>query len=296
VVRFRGDDTAGLYTTSRFIESNVLVLEPPDAGMRSIRLWADWSLDTGEEIEAPKSVSVVSARDALQRYAAEGRSVLLEHEATSVLARMDLPVLESAVVNDAAEAIEAADRIGYPVALKLLSSDVVHRAASGGLALNVQDRETVEAEVGRLSALLPESRRDGLLVQRMAPSGLEIIAGIHRDPVFGPVVLVGAGGVLTEGLRDVAFLLPPFSAAHAIRAINSLIISGQYEKFGVGDRERNELAEVLVALGALAEDSPDLIQSFDLNPVVLHGHGEGISVLDALCYLATDGDEGNGKG
>ncbi len=130
------------------------------------------------------------------------------------------------VVTTADEAVAAATRLGFPVALKVESPDIQHKSDIGGVVLGVADAAEVRAACARIEAAVqsktPEARRQGILVQSMAGDGVEVILGIKRDPVFGPAVICGLGGIFVEVLRDFAVGLPPLSRARAAEMLECL--------------------------------------------------------------------------
>jgi acetyltransferase len=193
-------------------------------------------------------------------------------EALRFLAGRGLPVEEAALARSPEEAAAAAERLGFPVALKLASRQVLHKTEAGGVLLGLRDAGEVTAAFGlllaRARAAAPGAIIDGAAVQRMAPSGHEVIVGARRDPAFGPVVLVGLGGIWTEALGDVALRLAPIDPEEARRALADL--RGHPLLRGLRGRppaDEGALADLLVAVSRVAVEVP-AIRELDLNPVV----------------------------
>lgn len=210
-----------------------------------------------------------------------------EHAAKQVLidAGFEVPLERS--VRDADDAVQAADALGYPVVLKILSEDIAHKTEAGGVALNLADAEAVRAASARIFASVaahaPDARIDGLLVAPMLRGGTELIAGISRDPVFGPVVMVGMGGIYAEVLRDVAVQPAPVSQAQALAMIRSLRLFPLLD--GARGQARADIDAAARAVARLSEFActhRDQVGEIDLNPILVRPAGQGIAILDAL--------------
>lgn len=210
---------------------------------------------------------------------ADGRSSLDPIEVQGVLQAYGIPVLETRVVRDPAEAGQAAAAIGGQVVLKILSPDISHKSDVGGVQLGLTGAEATgaaaQAMLDRLTKLRPDAAMEGFLVQPMLvrPKAQEVLAGVVRDPTFGPVVVVGHGGVAVEVMADRALGLPPLNEALA----RDLIGRTRVSRLLAGYRDRppadlGALARVLVALGRLVRDVPDIAE-LDLNPVLCDADG-----------------------
>ena len=221
---------------------------------------------------------------------AEG-SALDEAESLRLIEAMGLPTVAAEVVGDAAEAARAADRLGYPVVLKAVSKDLPHKSDVGAVLLNLADETELavgwEQLITRLADRSPTARIEGYLVERYLP-GAEMLAGLVRDPTFGPVVLVGIGGTVAEAIDDVAVALPPLSARSAAALIDRLRGRALLRGFrGAAPVDEAALSRFLVHLSEIAGTYSDRIDELDLNPVV---YSEGRwHVADALVHLHTRG-------
>lgn len=207
-----------------------------------------------------------------------------EREAKAVLAGAGLPMVEDALAGSAAEAVAAAERFGRPVALKIASADILHKTEAGGVRLGVEAGEVggaFEAIVASARAYAPEARLDGVLVSPMADDGVELILGARVDPVFGPVVMVGLGGILAEVMKDTVLRLAPLSAETAAEMLDQLqgkaLLDGVRGKPAV---DRAALVDAIVKLGAFAAVHKDVIDSVEMNPV--RALPQGCIALDAL--------------
>ncbi|MBV9521596.1 MAG: acetate--CoA ligase family protein [Alphaproteobacteria bacterium] len=214
-------------------------------------------------------------------------AMLCEYEAQAILRHYDIATAPSILAQNLSEALAAAARLGFPVALKIQSPDLPHKTESGGLALGLADAAALSAAwdplLRRVAARAPRARLRGVLVQKMAPPGIEMIAGTVCDRDFGPLVTVGFGGVHAEVLRDIAATPLPLDAASADALLDRLRGAALFGPWrGAPARDRAALAALLVRLSRLAGDFPERILAIDLNPVLLHGEGEGVTVVDAL--------------
>jgi acetyltransferase len=213
--------------------------------------------------------------------------VLTETEAKDLLARYGVPRPREALATSADEAAQAAARIGGPVALKMQSPDITHKTEAGGIALGIVGetaaREAYQRILGSARKAYSEAAIHGVLVQAMAPPGREIILGITRDAGFGPMLMVGLGGIHVEVLRDVAFAPVPIGAEQALALLDQLkgaALLGAIR--GAPPADRAALAELIATLSRFAADHAELIEEIDLNPVIVHSEGQGVTVVDAL--------------
>jgi acetate---CoA ligase (ADP-forming) len=243
--------------------------------------------------EAFLKPSEVSSGAAPDRAAARGKlkgsdGVLCQWEARPLLAAYGIGTLPpAALVQSAAAAAEAAASLGVPVALKVQSPDIAHKTEVGAVRLNVSGADAVSAAYGALMAAAerhaPPSRIRGVLVEAMVSPGQEVILGIKRDATFGPLLLVGLGGVNVELLQDVVLAPVPLSRTAArdlIFRLKGARLLAAYRGRAASDVDA--LADAMVRLGQLAQDFADEIDEIDLNPVIVHPEGQGLSVVDAL--------------
>lgn len=210
-----------------------------------------------------------------------------EYNAKQALGAAGIAVLPEAVATSADEAAELAGRFGFPVVLKIVSEDIAHKTEIGGVVLNLGDAEAVRAAHDRIlanaAARAPGARIDGVLVTPMAGKGAELIMGISRDPVFGPVAMVGIGGIYAEVLQDVQVQTAPVSETEALAMIRSLrmfpVLDGAR---GLARADVSAAAQTLARLSEFAVRHAGQVAEIDLNPVLVRAEGEGVVALDAL--------------
>ncbi|MBN8929759.1 MAG: acyl-CoA synthetase [Rhodospirillales bacterium 69-11] len=210
-----------------------------------------------------------------------------EAEAKTLLAASVIASAPEAACATAADAVAAASRFGFPVVMKILSPDILHKSEIGGVLLDVADeaavRDGFDLLLQRAKAAAPNARIEGVLVAKQLKGGVECILGIHRDPVFGPVAMFGLGGIFVEVLKDVVFRRCPFGADVAEEMIRS--IKGAPLLLGARGRKPADvkaLAEMLSRLSAFAAAAGPRLASIDLNPVFAMPEGEGAFAVDAV--------------
>lgn len=213
-----------------------------------------------------------------------------EAEAKRLLGTAGIASAPETACTTADEAVTAAQLIGYPVVMKILSPDILHKSEIGGVLLDVADADAVRSGfallLARAKTAAPMARIEGVLVAKQLSGGVECILGIHCDPVFGPMAMFGLGGIFVEILRDVVFHRCPFGVGTAETMISS--IRGAPVLLGARGRRPADvkaLAEMLSRLSAFAVAAGDRLQSIDLNPVFAMGEGEGAFAADAVIEI-----------
>jgi acetyltransferase len=213
----------------------------------------------------------------------EKRQPLL-HEALDLIDRTGISTVARRMAGSLDEAVAAAGDLGFPVALKAVSPSLLHKSDKGGLALNVQGTESLRIEWKRLQEVSDDVL--GVVVQKMVPASRELIIGAKRDPSFGPVVLVGLGGIMVEVIKDISMRLAPVDIEGARQMLRELAGSRILGRFrGMREANLDLAARILVQASLLMHHFPR-IQELDLNPVSLDDAGEGAVALDARVLLA----------
>jgi acetyltransferase len=246
-------------------------------------------METPASLPVEFTTDVASARKIVDAVLAEGRSVLSEPEAKSVLAAFGVPVVETHIACDVEEAVALAQRTGFPVALKILAPALVHKSDVGGVMLDLETPDAVAEAARAMQRRLAEFLEDGscrFTVQPMArrPGAHELIVGAACDPVFGPFVLFGAGGTAVEVIGDRAVALPPLNAALARELVSrtrvAKLLAG-YRNVRAIDQDALTLAIVQVA--QLLVDVPEVVE-LDVNPLL--ADARGVLALDARMRIA----------
>jgi succinyl-CoA synthetase beta subunit len=215
--------------------------------------------------------------------------IVPEFQAKQALAAW-LPAAAERLVHSAEAAADAAASLGFPVVLKVQSADVPHKTEAGGVRLNLTDRASVAAACAAMLADVaghkPEAKIDGVLVQKMAPKGHELVIGMVNDPTFGPIMMVGYGGTTVELFGDVVHAPAPVDEAEATRMILALKSARLLTGFrGSAPIDLAPVAKLVASLSRAALTLRDQVAEFELNPVILHADGSGLTVADALLTM-----------
>ena len=247
------------------------------------------------EPQAPAGIDKPRVRQILQERAPslgkDGGMTLDAGTLQQICAAYGIRTPKTTLARTAQEAMQAAQRIGFPVAMKIESPDIAHKSDAGGVALQLPDATAVAACFDSLLAAAraarPQARIDGVQVQEMVTGGQEVIAGVVRDPQFGPLLMFGSGGVEVEGLHDVAFALAPVPACEAQEMLESTWAGrklGGYRNIEPADRDA--VRDVLARLGRLALDFPELLE-IEINPLRVLAPGLGARALDVRARVAS---------
>lgn len=210
-----------------------------------------------------------------------------EVEAANVLREAGIPMVDYKIAQTADEAVAAARQFGFPVILKIVSPDIAHKSDVGGVALNLASddavRDAMRNILRNVREARPEAKLRGVAISPMVRGGVEMIAGVRDDAIFGPVVMVGGGGTAVEAFNDVAFRLPPFDRSEALDMIGELRSAALLRGIrGRGPCDISALADVLVALGDLGLVNAGAFDTIEINPVLVLPQGQGAIGLDAL--------------
>ena len=219
---------------------------------------------------------------------AEGRTILTEIEAKSMLEAAGVPVSPARLAKTKEEAAKVAAELGFPVVLKIVSPQITHKSDVGGVALGLTSADEVTAAFDRITASAKQHVKnatiEGVAVQRMEPQGVEVIVGITKDPQFGPVMMFGLGGVLVEVLKDVAFRVVPIEdrdARQMIEEIKGYPLLQGYRGQDPVDMEK--LRALLLKVSSFIEAHPEIAE-LDLNPVF--AYKDGAIAVDARIVIS----------
>jgi acetyltransferase len=249
------------------------------------RQWQEYAPAPPAQFEVDKgrvALTILNARRT-------GRAQLGETEAREVIAAYGFRLPQNVLARTVDEAVATATRIGFPVALKIVSPDILHKTDVGGVRLNLGDAEAVAQGFAGIDAtvrrLFPSAAIHGIAVQEMVVGGREVILGVTRDPQFGPLLMFGLGGIYVEVLKDVSFRVAPIGPDEAeamIREIRSFPLLG-----GVRGEKPSDLRAIVEALGRLSQlclDFPEILE-LDVNPLLVKPEGGGAVAIDARLAL-----------
>lgn len=239
---------------------------------------------------APGDINPAAARDIIADARAKGRDALTEVEAKQVFSLYGLPVAATELASSEEEAVKLAESVGYPVVMKIVSPDILHKSDAGGVKVNIksseQAKEAYRTILENAHNYKADAHIDGIAVQEMAPWATEVIIGSVNDGTFGPTVMFGLGGIFVEVLKDVTFRVAPISVEEALgmedEIRSSAILNGTR---GESPRDKAALAKVLAAYAYMVYDLKDEIAESDANPVIVYENGQGVKVVDARIIL-----------
>ena len=215
----------------------------------------------------------------------EGRGALLEHEAKRVLVEWGVDVPPSRLARSEEEAAAAAEEIGFPLVMKVMSPRVLHKTDVGAVALGLQTVDQVRATYADFMERFADAEVEGVLVEERVKDGVELIIGTKIDQTFGPVILVGPGGIFVEAMMDVVFRMCPTTRDLALGAIGEL----RYQKLldgyrGIPKVDRDALAELMVRLSEMAWEHREHLREMDINPLI--ANEDGLYPVDARMILS----------
>jgi acyl-CoA synthetase (NDP forming) len=269
-------------------DPKVCMFRSADRCFATLRAWFDWHEGRTRRQAQTTRQSPPSAQQAARAILSDAKSrgaALSETDSKRVLACYGIAIPQEILARDPEHAALAAGRIGGPVAIKVVSPDILHKTEAGGVRLGLSTPENVREAARNILASVcryaPQARIDGISVQQMAPPGLEIVLGVKNDRQFGPLIAAGLGGIMVELLRDTAVRLAPVDEQAARAMLASLqghaLLTGFRGKPGV---DIDGLVDTICRLSELAHDLSDVIDQIDVNPVI--ASASGVMAADAL--------------
>jgi len=275
------------------VENGIPAYTAPDLAVNAMAALREYARSRELISSAPDAdfeVDEKLAREIIKNAREDGRDSLTEIEAKEVFRAYGLPTTTTKLARTADEAVELAKKIGFPVVMKIVSPDILHKSDAGGVKVNIKDeqaaREAYQTILDNAKAYKADANIHGVAVQEMAPWGTEVILGSVNDPTFGPTMMFGLGGIFVEVLKDVTFRVAPVSQNQAKNMLGEIrgapILRGVR---GEAPRDQKALAETISRYSKMILDLRDEISESDANPVLVYEEGKGIKVVDARIIL-----------
>ncbi|MBP9677009.1 MAG: acetate--CoA ligase family protein [Anaerolineaceae bacterium] len=275
------------------VENGIPAFFAPDVAVNAMAALREFSRLQENKKSASVSTDGKAKEASLKIIAAaraDGRSSLTEIEAKKVFEAYGLPTTKIGLAKSEDEAVKLCEQIGYPIVMKIVSPDILHKSDAGGVKVNIKSeadaRDAYNTILKNSKAYKADADIHGVAVQEMAPWGTEVILGSVNDPAFGPTVMFGLGGIFVEVLKDVTFRVTPVSQAEAEQMIGEIksaaILAGVR---GEAPRDRKTMAETVVKYSNMIYELADEIAESDANPILLYSEGEGLRVADARVIL-----------
>jgi 4-hydroxybutyryl-CoA synthetase (ADP-forming) len=263
--------------------------EPAIRTLKAMYDFSNWIAE--KEIEIKKfNVDKEKVKQIFDTVRKDGRKNLLEEEGYIVLNAYGFPRPKSYLCTNEEECVKRAEEIGYPVVMKIVSQDIIHKSDAGGVKVGLKNKQQVSSSFSEIINNAKNYKRDanikGVLVQQMIQSARETILGAKHDKLFGPLIMFGLGGIYVEALKDVIFRLAPINEQEAMKMVESIktykILKGIR---GQPPSDIKVLVECLLRLSQLVTDFPEITE-FDMNPLLVLEEGKGAIAVDVRIGLA----------
>lgn len=288
---FMGEHTAelGIEILRKAKIPNYSYPEPAVEAMRAMVERWNWLQRPPRTIER-FDVGREEVEQALAAIRAEGRLKVGDAEARQIMQAYGITIPQSELARDPDEAVAIAERIGYPVVMKVTSPDILHKTDIGGVKLNIMSasdvRDAFDLLMYRAYRYMPQADVWGALVQEMVPQGREVIIGVNRDPQFGPLLLLGLGGIYVEVLKDASFRIAPIARWEAEEMIGELRSAPLLRGIrGEKPSDLEAIVDCVLRVSQLAVDFPEIVE-LDINPLMVHEEGKGAVALDMRLILS----------
>lgn len=275
------------------VENGIPAYGAPDVAinaMAALREYSEMRSMMAEDGSADVKVNREKALKIIADARADGRDSLTEIEAKQVFAAYNLPVTTTLLSKSEDEAVKLAKEVGFPIVMKIVSPDILHKSDAGGVKVNIKDeagvRDAYQTILKNAKAYKAEANIHGIAIQEMAPWGTEVILGSVNDGTFGPTMMFGLGGIFVEVLKDVTFRVAPVTKGQAERMLGEIrgapILAGVR---GEAPRDKKAMAEVVTLYSKMIVDLASEISETDANPVLVYEEGKGVKVVDARVIL-----------
>lgn len=275
------------------VENGIPAFGGPDIAVNAMAALREYARLQENKSDGAYNCDESAKKTALAIFAqarAEKRDSLTEIEAKEVFKAYGMPVTKIALAKSEDEAVTLGNKIGFPLVLKIVSPDILHKSDAGGVKVNIKDdagiREAYQTILKNAKTYKADANIHGIAIQEMAPWGTEVILGSVNDAAFGPTVMFGLGGIFVEVLKDVTFRVTPFTKSEAAEMIGEIkgaaILAGAR---GEKPKDRAMLAETIYNYSCMIHDLDDEIKESDANPVLVYEDGQGLKVADARIIL-----------
>ena len=275
------------------VENGIPAYPAPDEamnGMAALREYNNIRQMIADDGDGCDPTGSKISREIIARARADGRGSLTEIEAKQVFSAYGLPVTETNLSKSEDEAVTLAKKTGFPIVMKVVSPDIIHKSDAGGVKVNIKDeagvRSAYQTILKNCKAYKADADIRGIAVQEMAPLGTEVIVGSINDPTFGPTVMFGLGGIFVEVLKDVTFRVAPVNKQQVSQMVGEIrsvaILAGAR---GEAPRDRAALEDLICRYATMVYDLRDEVAETDANPVLVYEEGKGLKVVDARVIL-----------
>jgi acyl-CoA synthetase (NDP forming) len=246
--------------------------------------------NTPPEPEVEVDIDAQKMNDIIKNVRKDNRTFLLASEAQEMMRAAGIPIPKSMIAHNLDEALRYAEEIGYPVVMKIVSKDIIHKSDAGGVALDLDNRNEVmdayEAIMHNVREYNPQAKIEGVEVDEMVQDEVETIVGARRDRAFGPTVMFGLGGIYVEVMRDIAFRAFPLGRSETMKMISQ--IRSYPLLLGVRGEKRKDIdtvADTIIRVGTILQKCKD-ITDIEINPLVVYSQGEGVRAVDVRILLS----------
>jgi acetyltransferase len=275
------------------VENSIPAYNEPDTAVNAMAALREYSRNqeaAAQPFNRFTDVDEGAARRIIAQVRSEAERGVTEVESKAIFEAYGLPVAYTRLAEDEDRAVRLAETIGYPIVMKIISPDILHKSDAGGVKVNINGvdevREAYAEIIANAKAYDASAEIHGVAIQQMAPWGTEVILGSVNDPTFGPTVMFGLGGIFVEILKDVTFRVAPVSSDQAYKMFSDIngapILEGAR---GEAPKDRQALAEVLSRYSQMITDLADEVQESDANPVIVYDDGDGVCIVDARIIL-----------
>jgi len=263
----------------------------PERAVTALKAMSDYRKLAAKPLPVFKQIDAdrEAVKAVFEKVRADGRASIGDFEARDIMRAYGLPMPKAELAESADQAVELAEKYGFPIVMKIASPDILHKTDVGGVKVGLKTveevRETFETMVRQAEKYVPGARIWGCLVQEMAPQGHEILVGMNRDPQFGPLVTFALGGIYVEVLKDATFRIAPFSEEEAYEMLGEIRAHALLDGVrGKPPADKAAIVDALLRINQLVQDFPEIVE-LDINPLMVYDEGDGAVAIDMRLVL-----------